>query len=306
MDIRIRSLTHSNSEFFTDFNCIIKLFSVFFLCISLSGCVKMALRSAPSFIPLLSQTFFEECDPELSKQSLPSSLKIMEGLLKNDPENRQILIALCTGFTGYAMLFVEDEDPDRASLFYLRARNYGFKALGKKAPFSNKSKLTKDVVQDRIDSIGEGELEALFWSTMAWNAWINLNLDKPSVLGQLSAAQACLKRVLEIDPDYYYGTPYILMGSTLAAMPGLLGGDAQQAKGYFEKALQVSDGKFFLAHYYFARYYAVRVQDKQLFLKLIDAVEHASPDELKDACLINAVMKEKSKRLMKISDELFL
>ncbi|MBW1828930.1 MAG: hypothetical protein JRI74_05870 [Deltaproteobacteria bacterium] len=305
MDIRKRDRTHSNPDFVIDFNHMVKLFSMFFLCISLSACVKLALRSTPSFIPRLSQAFFEECDPELSKQSLPSSLKIMEGLLKNDPENRQILTALCTGFAGYAMLFVEDEDPDRASLLYLRARNYGFNALGKKAPVSNKSKLTKDVVQDRINSIGKGDLEALFWSTMAWNAWINLNLDKPAALGQLSAAQACLKRVLEINPDYYHGAPYILMGSTLAAMPGPLGGDEQQAKRYFEKALQVSDGKFFLAHYYFARYYAVRVQDKKLFLKLIDAVEHASPDELKDACLVNAVMKEKCERLMEISDELF-
>lgn len=280
----------------------------FILCISLSlsGCVKLALRSAPSFIPRLSQTFFEECDTDLARQSLPSSLKIMEGLLKNDPENKQILTTLCTGFTGYAMLFVEEQNPDKASKLYLRARDYGLKALGRKAPISKESNLNRDTIQARIKSIKENDLEALFWTTMAWNAWINLNLDQPVALGQLSTAQACLNRILEIKPDYYYGAPYILMGSILAAMPGPLGGDEKQARKYFEKSLKITDGHFFLAHYYFARYYAVRAQDKELFFKLIKEVEQKSANELKDACLINSVMKEKMTHLKEISEDLFL
>ncbi len=280
----------------------------FLLCLSLTltGCVKLALKSAPSFIPNLSQAFLEECDTDLARQSLPSSLKIMEGLLKNDPENKQILTSLCTGFTGYAMLFVEEKNPDKASKLYLRARNYGLKALGKKAPFSTEIKLSRDATQSRIKSIKGNEIESLFWTTMAWNAWINLNLDKPAALGQLQTAQACLNRILEIEPGYYYGAPYILMGSILSAMPGPLGGDAKAAREYFEKSLQIADGNFFLAHYFFARYYAVRVQDKNLFFNIIKKVEQKPANGLKDACLINSVMKEKILHLKEISEDLFL
>ena len=249
--------------------------------------------------------FFEECDVALARQSLPASLKIMEGLLKNDPENEQILTALCSGFTGYAMLFVEDENPENASSLYLRARNYGLRALGRNAPFSNDVNLQKNTVRERIQAIDKGDLEPLFWTTMAWNAWINLNLDKPAALGQLNTARACLVRLMEIDAEYYHGTPYILMGSMLAAMPGPLGGDEEAAREYFEKAMNLSHGKFFLAQYYFARYYAVKVQDKMLFLDITEQVEQTSPDVLDDACLINAVIKEKTKSLQEKSDELF-
>jgi tetratricopeptide (TPR) repeat protein len=283
-----------------------KLIAIFPLCLSLAGCVKMALKFAPSFIPSLSQTFFEECDPDLARQSLPASLKLMEGLLKNDPENKQILTTLCTAFTGYAILFVEEDDPEAASSLYLRAREYGFKALGRKWLLSKDASLKKDIVQDRVNAIGEKELEALFWTVMAWNAWINLNLDKPAALGQLSAAQTCLNRVLEIKADYFYGSPYILLGTLLAAMPGPLGGDELEARRCFEKALQLGEGKFFLAHYYFARYYAVRVQDKDLFIGIIDEVQSTSPNELKEVCLINSVMKQKTKRLLEMSEDLFL
>jgi tetratricopeptide (TPR) repeat protein len=272
----------------------------------LTGCVKLALKFSPSLIPSLTQTFFEECDAELARQSLPADLKLMEGLLRNDPNNKKLLTALCMGFTGYAMLFVEDEVPKRASPLYLRARAYGLKAIGLDEPLSMKDRRKTETFDVRLLALGKEEVEALFWATTAWNAWINLNLDKPAALGQLSNAKACLERILDIKPDYYYGAPYIMMGSILAARPAVLGGDHVKAREYFEKAMHMSHRKFFLAHYCFAKYYAVRVQDKQLFLKLIKEVDSTSPDELNEACLINTVMKEKTRSLKYVMEELFI
>jgi hypothetical protein len=285
---------------------IARSFTVFILCLSLTGCIKMALRSAPSLIPNLSQSFFEECDIDLARQALPASLKLMEGLLKNDPENKQILTNLCMGFTGYAMLFVEDDNPNEASALYLRARDYGLKALGKKSPLSNGSNPGKEIVDDRIRSIKNDGFETLFWTTVAWNAWINLNLNDPSALGQAPVAQACLDRVRELNADYFFCTPYILAGAIAAALPGPLSAGREKGRVFFEKAIDLTDGKFFLAHYYFARYYAVRTQDKELFLKLVEAVENTPESEIKEVCLINAVMKQKIKRLKEKSEDLFL
>ena len=111
----------------------------------------MALKISPSFIPRFSQTFFEECDPDLAEQSFPAILKLMEGLLRNDTGNKQILTTLCTAFTGYAMLFIEQDDPVKASSLYLRARNYGLKSLGHKALVSKEAKLKKDIILKRIN-----------------------------------------------------------------------------------------------------------------------------------------------------------
>jgi hypothetical protein len=159
---------------------------------------------------------------------------------------------------------------------------------------------------DRIKKIPRENIEMLFWTTMAWNAWVNLNLDKPAAIGESALAEACLKRVLKVEPDFYYGAPYVLMGTILAARPRMLGGNAPKAKTFFEKAIGLSDGKFLLAQYYFARYYAVRVQDKALFFSLVKAVAEARPDDLKEACLINQAVKQKMKTLAGMADELFL
>ena len=190
----------------------------------LAGCVRLALQFSPSLIPHMTETLFEECDPELARQSLPADLKLMEGLLKNDPNNRRLLTALCIGFTGYSLLFVEEENQERASKQYLRAMDYGARVLGPEMGSFEEFTADTKTLQRNLMSLGEAEHVALFWFAMSWNAWINLNRDQPAALAQLGSAQSCVERVLQIKPDYLYGAPYILMGSILAERPRMLGG----------------------------------------------------------------------------------
>lgn len=271
----------------------------------LGACVKLALRLTPSFVPHLRETVFEECDQHLARQAIPANLKLMEGLLKNDPRNRELLVTLSMGFSGYAMLFVEGEDQERASLFYRRARDYGIRALGEKGEALRNPEAPAKEVDSRLNTMGREDLQALFWTTLSWNAWLNLNLDKPAALAQQGTPEACLKRILMIDPAYMHGLPYVLMGVSLAARPPLLGGDMKQARAYFEAALALSQRKFLLVHYYFARYYAVRAQDKALFLRLIREILDGDPHALGDVCLINKVIQERTRNLKDKLEELF-
>lgn len=279
------------------------------LCLSaflITNCMRVALRVSPSLFPNLTSSIFEECDIELAEKAIPANLKLLEGLLKNDPENKQILTTLSMGFGGYSMLFVEGDEPERASGLYLRARDYGIKALGERGVRLKNAQDRKEELREVLHTLGKEELEPLFWVTVSWNAWINLNLDKPAALAQLGVSQALLERVMEIDATYFQGLPHILMGVSLSARPPMLGGNVEQARQHFEKALELSHGKFFLAQYYFARYYAVRVQDKALFLRLTGEIEKMNPGELRDVCLINSVVQHKARQLRGRVDEFFL
>jgi hypothetical protein len=271
----------------------------------LTGCFRLITHFSPSLIPNFTQTFFEECDPELARIALPADLKLMEGLLKNDSSNKQLLNALCMGFTGYSMLFVEDENLERASRLYLRARGYGVDALGRKGEFLETSNARIKDIQKNLKCLGKKEIEPLFCTTMAWHAWLNLNMDKPAALAQMGVAQSCLERILEIDASHFHAAPCVLMGTILAARPAMAGGDAAQAKVYFEKAMEISKGQFFFVHYHYAKYYAVRVQDKALFLRLLQEIVDGRPDRLPGVCLINSVMQQKARKLLAMSEDLF-
>jgi tetratricopeptide (TPR) repeat protein len=272
-----------------------------------SGCTQLALRAAaPSLMPGFTASIFEECDALLARNAIPSNLKLMEGLLKNDPENQQILVSLSMGFAGFSLLFVEPENQERASQLYLRAFDYGLRALGDKGRILKQQGLPVRNLEAFLKTVDKSDYEALFWTTLSWIAWISLNLDQPNALSQVAAAEACLARLLEMDPLYLHGLPHVLMGVNLSARPPLLGGNPEKARAHFEAALKENEGKFFLTQVYFARYYAVRVQDKVLFEKLLQDVTLGDPRALKDVCLINQVMKERARSLRKTMDDLFL
>ncbi|MFN3409866.1 MAG: TRAP transporter TatT component family protein, partial [Limisphaerales bacterium] len=88
-------------------------------------------------------TFASDDDPELVKQAVPFSLKLMESLLAESPKHRGLLFATASGFTQYGFAFVQQdadelEDTDftraqelraRARRLYLRARDYGLRGL---------------------------------------------------------------------------------------------------------------------------------------------------------------------------------
>jgi tetratricopeptide (TPR) repeat protein len=263
------------------------------------------MRSSAFLLPRFSHAVLEECDPVLAEQAMPANLKLLEGLLKSDPQNPALLHSLCMGFCGYSLLFVQEKDPQRASALFLRARNYGLQALGKKGLLLADLQTSEEEIRSILQSLDKNKLETLVWATAAWVNWINLNLDRPEALAQIGLAETCLKQCIAADDQYLYGLPNLLMGSMLAGRPAILGGDLQRSKLYFEKALTGSQGRFLLTYYYYARYYAVQTQDKELFLNLIQKAAAADPHDLPEMCLINTVFQHKTLALKEKMDDFF-
>jgi tetratricopeptide (TPR) repeat protein len=273
-------------------------------CILCTGCMKLAIRiSSPALFTNLTQSLFEECDTKIAESSIPANLKILEGLLKSDPENRDILRLLSMGFCGYSLLFVEKDDPSRASELYLRASEYGLRALGYRKNLNNMNKIDLDNI---LKNLKNSDIESFLWTTVSWNSWVGLNLDRPVAVAQFGLSFSCIEKLLEMEHYYLYGTPHILMGASLSARPPILGGDYSKAKENFETALTLSKRNFFLAQYYYARYYCVGVQDRELFIRLLNEVIKGNPGRLRDVCLINSVIQKRAKELLESIDDFFI
>ncbi len=56
---------------------------------------------------------------------------------------------------------------------------------------------------------------------------------------------------------------------------------------------------------YYARTYAVAIQDQPLFESMLKKVEDASPDIFPEARLANIIAKKKARKLLARSNELF-
>lgn len=267
-----------------------------------SGCVKYALRSSEALFINISKSLFEECDPDLAQKSIPANLKLLEGILKSDPENSELLRLLSMGFCGYSMLFVEKEDPERASDLYLRAFEYGLRALNYRG---NPYEIDQHTANELLAVYRAENAETFLWMTISWNLWINNNLDDPSAVSQIGLARLFIDKIAESDSDIFYGLPYIMKAISLSARSPLLGGNYETAEHFFKKAVDISNGRFFLPGYYYARYYCVGTQKRELFISLLNEIIRGEPKALNDVCLINRVTQDKAKILLDEIDEYF-
>jgi len=274
--------------------------------LALAGCSPrtLALRTTASLLDKGASAFYEEPDPELAREAMASQLKLVEALLKNEPQNSSLLELAAQGFGGYAFLFVEDAQPDRAKGFYARGRDYGVRLAGRNGALAGLDHLALGPLQEKLKQTTAADAPGLFWTAYGWAGLINLSKDSPDSVAALPKVASIMRRVEEVSPGYFHGGPNLFLGTYYSALPKMLGGDPVKSKQYFEAAIRQGEGHFDIAKVLFAKYYAVAVQDPALFKQLNEQVL-ASQDKTADVRLANEVAKLKAKRLMEKMNELF-
>jgi hypothetical protein len=117
--------------------------------------------------------------------------------------------------------------------------------------------------------------------------------------------EATIWRILALDDSFYYGSPHLLMAVYMAARPAFIGGSLTKAKEHFDQAFALGDGKFLSAKVLYARYYAIRLGDRVLFEKTLQAVIETPVDEVPELTLANTLAKEKARELLEKVDDYF-
>ncbi len=87
-----------------------------------SGCVQtIAVTTVGGIADDGFSAFTEEDDLDFAEKALPGNIKLLEVMLKNNPDNTRLLLLLSQGYSSYALGFLEDKDPDRARAFICAA-----------------------------------------------------------------------------------------------------------------------------------------------------------------------------------------
>lgn len=283
--------------------CIFFIF-IFF---ASAGCSlnRLAIRSTGTVLNYGVESLNEEQDLIIAEQAIAADLKLLEGLIKGDPESPTLLVLASRGFTGYALGFVEDKDQQRASIFYKRGRDYGLRILNKNRGFEKALAGNQEEFAKTLTHFKKEDVPALFWTANAWGSWINLNRDSPRAIADIGKVELMMKRVLELDENYYYGGAHLFFISYYGGRSKILGGDPDKALEHFKRLIEISNGKFLMAYVFHAKYYAVQMQDANLFNELLNTVLTTPSDILPEQRLINEIAKAKATRLLGEVDNYF-
>jgi hypothetical protein len=271
-----------------------------------TGCVRtIAISTVGGMVDDGFEAFTEEQDLAFAEQALPGNLKLLEVMLKSDTTNVRLLRLASQGYSSYALAFLEDRDPERARMFYLRGRDYALDILRQDEALARALDGTVEDLRQALATRGIDDVPGVFWAAFGWGSYIQLSLTSPDAIGDLPRAEVMMDFVARTDSLFYYGGAHVFLGTLYGSRPKILGGDAAKAREHFESALRLNGGKFLLTYVYYARSYAVQTQNEALFDELLGTVDRASLEVLPKFRLANAVAKQKARRLMEQKKDLF-
>lgn len=271
-----------------------------------SGCIQqIAVSTVGNIVHNGFGAFMEEEDLDFAERALPANLKLLEAMLRSDPENRRILLLLSEGYSSYSLGFVEDTDVERARVFYLRGRDFGLRILRQDADIAAALDGSVDYLKQVLERADAEYLPAIFWTAFGGASYISLSLSNPDALVDLPRMEAMMAVVAARDSGFYHGGADVFLGTLYGSRPKILGGDTERAKKHFERALEINKGEFLMTHVYYARSVAVQTLNESLFDELLLTVDKTSLDVAPEFRLPNAIAKKKAQRLVARKEELF-
>jgi hypothetical protein len=284
------------------------------LAVGVGGC-SMKKLAADAIGPSLAEpgVYAEETDPDLVKESLPFGLKTLEGLQRASPDNPHILLALSTGFAGYALLLKDEADRlgaerwnearvthRRASDHFTRARDYALTLLEQRHPGLRAELL--DNPEQALAATGIEDLSALYLAGATWAAALSADKSNLALLGALPIAAAMVRRVLELDETHQNGAAHEFFISYEGGRPG---GSAEAARRHYERALALSGGNRASVHLALAEAVAVPAQDVAEFRRLVGLVRQTGDAE-PGLRFQNAIARRRAAWLSEREPELFI
>jgi len=286
----------------------------------LSGCSirEYAIRNLADVLSSGGTTFASDDDPELIRQALPFSLKLIESLLEETPRHRGLLLAACSGFTQYAHAFVQqDADElgtrnlaaatvlwDRARKLYLRARDYGLRGLDSAHP-GFAAELRKDP-RWAVRSARRADVPLLYWTAASWGAAISISKDTPDLIADQPIVEALIDRALELDESFEDGAIHTFLITYEMVRQGAPTAPEVRARRHFERAVELSNGCSAAALVALAETVCVQEQERSEFEHLLHAALAVDVNARPPCRLKNLIMQRRARWLLSRADELFV
>lgn len=278
-------------------------FSLLSSLVLLNACGSVVHRATRQFADNLTTAILNQDDPATVHDGVPSYLLLIDGIIDSDPASADALLAGAKLYGAYASGFVDN--PARAQHMAERAYGYARRALCLRekalcqaldAPF--------DAFQAALEKSNGNDVETIYGFASAWAGRIEVNTGDWNAIADLPKLQALLMRIVSINPQFDNGGAYLYLGVINSIRPASLGGNPEEGKANFEKALALSQGKNQMVRVLYAQFYARLVFDQQLHDRLLNEVLAADPVVPK-LTLINTLAKIRAKALLESGKDYF-
>ncbi len=266
---------------------------------------QMVARTSESIMDGNIEAMNRETDLALAAGAIPANIKLIEGLIREDPRNVTLLVNAAQAFYGYAFGFVEPQDPERADALYARGVQYGVRALRALGLSLELSRAGPDALDRALGGLGKSAVPALFWTASNWAKQIDLARTDPALIAQLGSAERLMNRVRELKADFYYGGVDLFYGVYYGGRAPMLGGDYSKSEQAFAAARAVTGGRLLIVDVLQAEYLERQRLDAQAFARLLTRVLDTPLGYFPEMALANQIARQRARRLLDKQNDWF-
>ncbi len=277
---------------------------------------KCILNQFDGVFDSIEYVYLTDDDPQLVKDAFPFNLKIIEILLDQNPDDREMLLTALSSFTMYSFGFVMEEAEkrsiedytagneiyNRANKLLTRAQRYGMHGMALKYPEFNNWLAKRDIENNPFE---KEDISYLYWLSAAIGGSISSSQGNPIFVVDLPKIGWLLEKSMELDASWNNGALYSAMISFTMSRPDVVKDREQIAREYFNKAVQASSGKDCSMFVRFAESVSINNQNKVEFLENLNYVLNFDLETAKEFKLTNAMAKARAKWLIERIDDLF-
>ena len=269
----------------------------------LPSCSRLVSNAASDLADNLTQAIADSDDPATVKAGAPAYLLMMDGMVRRDPDNVELLTQAAVLYSTYSAAFVDD--PERARRLARRALDYATRALCAHEVDDCRLRTTDfETFTARIAQVPLRDLPLLYAWGAAWAGWIKAHADDFDALAELARVEVIMQRVVVLDEAYRQGSAHLYLGTFSILVPPALGGRPETARAHFERAIAISGGRNLMAKVVFARQYARMLYDRPLHDRLLNDVLEADP-VVPGMVLQNTMAQEQARELLASADDYF-
>ncbi|MBA4368117.1 MAG: hypothetical protein C0403_10830 [Desulfobacterium sp.] len=284
--------------------------ATFLVFVSLSGCganreaayikpdtIKVVEKEKVNELIKKADIFYEK---RAEAESMETAIKNYEKVLEADPTNKVVLQKLAYACYWYAAghLIAENAQCE----YYNKGAQYGERAMALNSAF--KARVAAGEKDYKcLDALGKEDIPSGYWVFANLGRWSNLK-GFTTVLKHKSKLKTMADWVTDTDENYFYGAGHRALGTFYAKAPSFAGGDLDKAKLHFEKSINISDD-YIGTKVLMAEFYAVKKQDKELFIKLLTAAVNKDVNSIPGIEFEMSVDQKKAKELLAKADEMF-
>jgi hypothetical protein len=272
-----------------------------------NGCStgQMVVRGTETIMDSGIVAMNQETDLELAQGAMPANLKLLEGMIIEDPGNTRLHLYAAEGFYGYTFGFVEMQDSNRARNLYRRCYEHARVALQQSGVTLDPETSTPAELEAAVGKAGKKAVPAMFWTASCLANWVNLNRDSPAGIAELTSAATLMQRVIVLDDTFYHGGPHLFFGVYYGGRSPLFGGNFRLSEEHFRRAAEINDDKLLVVDVLQAKYLDRQRLDRDAFHSHLTRVIEAPDNLAPDMALMNAVAKQQAAQLLESEDDWF-